>query len=169
MVSTAEEQRIWRARQGARPGTVGRPVVAPCGTLAAHKRHVRHSEPPCDLCRLASTADRQFRRTRARWQQSDRFAWLFHRAVLDALLVSPDSVRDRARSQIHQQRKRDVDCHESVLWVEWERLLTGSIFDLAAVLLGRDEVSKHLRSTSPFVGIISSDRKAVALRASKES
>jgi hypothetical protein len=166
-MSTAEQQRVWRARHGARSGTRGRPAVAPCGTLAAHKRHVRHGEVPCDLCRLAARSDRQFRRVRGSWQQSDRFAWLLHRAVLDELLASPDSVLDRARARIAEQRVRDSDGRESALWVAWQDLIDGLLNELAAVLLGSDESAKLLRSTTPFVGIVGDERRAIALRASK--
>ena len=166
-MSTAEQQRVWRARHGARPGVRGRLAVAPCGTLAAHKRHVRHDEVPCDLCRLAARSDRQFRRVRGAWQQSDRFAWLIHRAVLDEFLTSPDAVRDRARARLAEQRERDSGGHESALWATWGSLLDGPIDELAAVLIGSDEVAKLLRSTTPFVGIIGDDRRAAALKASK--
>jgi hypothetical protein len=40
-VSTAEQQRKWRASKGARTGKPGRPAIEPCGTTAAYKRHVR--------------------------------------------------------------------------------------------------------------------------------
>jgi hypothetical protein len=157
-VSTAEQQRAWRARHGARSGAMGRPAVAPCGTLAAHKRHVRHGEGPCDLCRLAARSDRQFRRVRGAWQQS---------AVLDELLASPGTVLDRARAGIAEQQVRDSDGHESLLWTAWADLIDGPLDELAAALLGSDESAKLLRSTTPFVGIVGDECRAVALRASK--
>jgi hypothetical protein len=166
-MSTAQQQRIWRARHGARQGVRGRPAVAPCGTLAAHKRHVRHGEVPCDLCRLAARSDRQFRRVRGAWQQSDRFAWLIHRAVLDELLAAPEAVRDRAGARLAEQRERDSSGHEAALWAAWSTLLDGPIDELASVLIGSDESAKLLRSTTPFVGIIGDERRAVALKASK--
>jgi hypothetical protein len=166
-MSTAEQQRVWRARHGARSGARGRPVAAPCGTLAAYKRHVRHGEVPCDLCRLAARSDRQFRRVRGAWQQSDRFAWLLHRAVLDELLASPDTVIDRARARIAEQRVRDADGHESALWTAWQEFIDGPIDELAAMLLGSDELAKLLRSTTPFIGIVGDERRAVVLGASK--
>jgi hypothetical protein len=52
-MSSAEQQRRWRASQGARTGQPGRPVTQPCGTQAAYKRHQRKGEEPCDPCRLA--------------------------------------------------------------------------------------------------------------------
>ena len=32
---------------------MGKPV-APCGTVAAYRRHLRHSEEPCEACRAAN-------------------------------------------------------------------------------------------------------------------
>lgn len=55
-MSTAEYQRKWRARWGARTGTPGRPPVQPCGTLAAYRRHLAHGEPTCKACRAANAA-----------------------------------------------------------------------------------------------------------------
>jgi len=55
-MSTADYQRAWRARQGARTGKPGRPATQPCGTVAAYRRHVRAGEPPCQPCRDAEAA-----------------------------------------------------------------------------------------------------------------
>lgn len=52
-MSTADYQREWRARHGARTGEPGRPVTQPHGTTAAFKRHQRHGEEACAPCRLA--------------------------------------------------------------------------------------------------------------------
>ena len=56
-MSSAEYQRAYRARKaleaGRQPGQVGRPVTAPCGTVAAYKRHQRRGEQPCRSCRAA--------------------------------------------------------------------------------------------------------------------
>ncbi len=47
----------------------GQRPMAPCGTDAAYKRHLRHGEVPCDSCREAHNvsvahSDRRLRRTR---------------------------------------------------------------------------------------------------------
>ena len=59
-MSSAEYQRAYRARKaleaGRQPGQVGRPVSAPCGTVAAYKRHQRRGEQPCQSCRAANAA-----------------------------------------------------------------------------------------------------------------
>lgn len=52
-MSTADQQRRWRAKQGARTGQPGRPVTQPCGTVAAYKRHLRRGEPVDQACRDA--------------------------------------------------------------------------------------------------------------------
>lgn len=57
-MTSAEYQRAYRARKGARTGQLGRPPTQPCGTVAAYRRHRRAGEEPCDLCRSAYS-DRQ--------------------------------------------------------------------------------------------------------------
>lgn len=166
-MSTAEEQRKWRARQGVRTGFPGRMATARCGTLAAHKRHVRHQEPPCELCRLAARADRGFRRNKSSWQRSDRFAWLLHRAVLDKLVFDPTRVLGLARERLETQRLRRGTEEEGPLWDRWDELLNAPMIDLASVLIGLDENAKQLRSTTPFVGIVDDARRASALEAQR--
>ena len=36
------------------PAVRGRPRTAPCGTMAAYKRHRRHGEQPCMACTIAN-------------------------------------------------------------------------------------------------------------------
>lgn len=60
-MSTAEQQRRWRASKGARTGQPGRPVTQTCGTVAAYRRHLRNGETPCAPCRAAN-ADRSRQR-----------------------------------------------------------------------------------------------------------
>ena len=166
-MSSAESQRRWRANHGARSGERGRRPSSPCGTLAAHKRHVRHREQPCELCRLAARTDRQFRRTRASWQRSDRFSWLLHRAVLDKLLADPEPTISTAKDRLTRQRERDGSVAQRPLWDQWDAVLNGSVTDLAAVMVGLDERSKQLRSTTPFVGLLGEDKRTAALSASR--
>lgn len=55
-MSTADYQREWRAKHGARTGKPGRPATQPCGTVAAYKRHQRNGEPIDQACRDAWSA-----------------------------------------------------------------------------------------------------------------
>jgi hypothetical protein len=66
-VSTADQQRRWRASKGARTGQPGRRPVQPCGTVAAYRRHRRRGEQPCEACEAAmSTWNReQYERRKA--------------------------------------------------------------------------------------------------------
>ena len=64
-MSTAEQQRRWRESKGARQGVTGRPPTAPCGTVAAYKRHRRNGEEPCQPCKDANAAATKARRKRA--------------------------------------------------------------------------------------------------------
>jgi len=73
VTSSADRQRAYRARRGARTGERGRPVVAPCGTPAAYKRHKRKGEPIDEACRLAYNADqREFYRRRLDGRRDQR-------------------------------------------------------------------------------------------------
>jgi RPA family protein len=53
-MSTAEYQKAWRAKHGARTGVIGRPrTYEGCGSPAAYSRHIRKGEPVDDSCRDA--------------------------------------------------------------------------------------------------------------------
>ena len=56
-MSTADQQRRWRASKGARTGAPGPAPSAPCGTVSAYKRHKRNGEPVDDACRQAYNAE----------------------------------------------------------------------------------------------------------------
>jgi len=64
VTSSADYQREWRARNGARTGQPGRPATAPCGTPAAYRRHKRRGEPIDDACREAENARQRELRAR---------------------------------------------------------------------------------------------------------
>jgi hypothetical protein len=55
-MSTAEQQKRWRAAHGAVTGARGRPVSQPCGTRAAYRRHLKNGEKPDEACRAANAA-----------------------------------------------------------------------------------------------------------------
>jgi hypothetical protein len=64
-LSDAERARRYRdRRRGAPP-----PELKPHGTAAAHKRHIRARETPCDACRVAE-AQRQADLYRARQERT---------------------------------------------------------------------------------------------------
>ena len=57
MSANAGRQRRYRERNGARVGDHPGPLPsAPCGTVSAYKRHLRHGETPCAACRAANAA-----------------------------------------------------------------------------------------------------------------
>ena len=55
-MSSAEQQRRWRASQGARTGAPGRRPTQPCGTHAAYRRHLANGEDACAACKRANAA-----------------------------------------------------------------------------------------------------------------
>jgi hypothetical protein len=75
-------------------------------------------------------------------------------------------VIDSATERLETQRHRPGADVEAPLWDRWADLLGGPITDLASVMIGLDEDAKHLRSTTPFVGIIDEARRTSAFEAS---
>jgi hypothetical protein len=61
-MSTADQQRRYRAARGARTGQPGRPASQPCGTRAAYRRHLRAGEVPCQPCKDANADYQRARR-----------------------------------------------------------------------------------------------------------
>jgi hypothetical protein len=55
-MNTAEYQAKYRASKGARTGAHGPKPTAPCGTVAAYRRHQRNNEPIDQACREANNA-----------------------------------------------------------------------------------------------------------------
>lgn len=53
-MTDAERARRYRASKGAKTGQHGPPPTAPCGSLSAYRRHLRHKETPCDACKAAN-------------------------------------------------------------------------------------------------------------------
>lgn len=70
-MSTAEQQRRWRAAKGARTGQPGRPPTATCPSVGAYKRHLRHGEDgkPCGCHAAYLEAQRGYYRRRRRIRQ----------------------------------------------------------------------------------------------------
>ena len=166
-MATADAQRRWRANRGARTGQPGRPVVSPCGTQAAYKRHLRHAETPCNLCRIVASAEQRRRRSWEQLERPERFSLLLHRIVLAKLLADPDAVIQSAQHHLAATADRTARGHEAQLAARWRSLLDGPTEDLVGVLVGVDEESIHLRSSTPFVGLATADERATALARSK--
>lgn len=59
---TDTERSGLRARK---PKERARPELQPCGTPAAHRRHLRNGEEPCQPCRTPATLDRALRKEAA--------------------------------------------------------------------------------------------------------
>ena len=72
-----------------------------------------------------------------------------------------------ARDRLAATRGRSMRGHEGALAARWEHLLEGPMEDLVGVLVGLDPESILLRSSTPFVGIVSSEERARALELSR--
>src|SRR5713101_1387383 len=157
VMATAEQQRRWRARRGARTGHPGRPVSTPCGTLAGYKRHLRHREQPCEPCRKRASADRRERRARAALEGLPREAARSLRlglAVSEHLEAAPGSVLEIATRNLESMRRADTADHAKRWLDEWERLLTQSPVRIVGVLRSPSDHAIELRQNSPFAGVL---------------
>jgi len=77
-MSSAEYQRQWRARHGARTGEHGPPPSQPCGTVAAYQRHLRNDETPCAACKAAQNERMLRYRNQKRGKANGRAAQAEH-------------------------------------------------------------------------------------------
>lgn len=60
----AAYHRAWRAKRGARTGVIGRPATAPCGTIAAYRRHRSHGMKAADIDTACNEAWNAYQRGR---------------------------------------------------------------------------------------------------------
>ena len=88
-----------------------------------------------------------------------------HQALIADLLVDPDAVIDKARSNIArwlpQQR---ADGMTAKYLHEWEKILDAGLDRIVEALTSTDEKSCELRENSPFAGVLSQERRAKVLQ-----
>jgi hypothetical protein len=77
--------------------TAGARVLRPCGTPAAHARHITHGEEPCDVCRAGKTAYDRERKRAARASKPPPEPPADPRFYFAWWLLSPDHDRTTAR------------------------------------------------------------------------
>jgi hypothetical protein len=100
-------------------------------------------------------------------ERPERFSLLLHRNVLTRLLADPAPVIEHARRRLSTTHRRTTRGHEADLATRWSALLAGPIEDLVRVLVGVDEESIQLRSSTPFVGWSTPDERSAALARSR--
>ena len=74
---------------------MSRPVVKPCGTYAAYKRHINNNQEPCEPCKDAM---RQYTRTRGRARRKSKIMELNVDHALWLMGLGPRNVDDPLES-----------------------------------------------------------------------
>lgn len=101
-------------------------------------------------------------KTRLTYEQ-ERSLWL-HRVILGELMLDPEGVVQLAKHNV--ARWKEVHRPDGIATdylLRWEQMLDGDLESLARVLTGVDEDSCELRQNSPFAGVLSEERRLLAL------
>jgi hypothetical protein len=162
-VSTAAQQRTWRAQHGAETGKRGRRPVMPCGTPATYKRHLRRGDQACDACLMAAAEDKRWRRAGAVATRQDRNSLALGRAIAARLAADPEAVIAKGKANLAHMRVADPLGHARDLLDAWESLLTGPPDAVARVLTSLDPRSDQLRKNGPFAGVLDPEQRRRAL------
>lgn len=99
-------------------------------------------------------------------QYIDYLALLYHREIAKRLRKEPEAVLNQARDNL----RRWLKIHEGTNTVraleEWQELIDAlSVSELIAVIIEDSDEGQRLRSSTPFVGILSdSERKEIRIR-----
>jgi hypothetical protein len=84
-------------------------------------------------------------------QRLDERSLALHRLVAQKLQDAP-TLLDKARDNL--RRWQQANGPPSLALVEWERIISGSVDQVVAVLVERSEKAARLRQSSPFCGIL---------------
>lgn len=100
-------------------------------------------------------------------KKHDRLSLALHAAIKRELLSDPERVLTVAKNNLERWRCNYIDVSK---WMsDWTEILHHGVSAVVKVLDGEDEVSTHLRSSSPFTGIISQKERAVIIKEHNES
>jgi hypothetical protein len=89
----------------------------------------------------------------------DERSLALHRLVAEKVLADP-ALLDKARANV--RRWRDASGSPSSAFAEWAQILSGSVHQVAQLLMERSERATRLRQSSPFCGILTdAERRAV--------
>lgn len=98
----------------------------------------------------------------------DEFALAYHRAVAERLLREPEAVINHARQNL--TRWTEGDAGEMQPLEEWQRLIDGSDVDrLIEIITDTSDEGQRLRSSSPFVGTLSPEKRLEILASCEQS
>ncbi len=116
--------------------------------------------------------DREVRRIlgagRELTREEERSLWM-HRALMTPLLMSPDTVLDRARGNVARWRSEHRSDGMTVRYLdEWERVLDEGLEAVLDALTSTSPEACELRQNSPFAGVLDDQTRAQVLRSFKE-
>jgi hypothetical protein len=98
----------------------------------------------------------------------DEFALAYHRAVVERLLREPEAVINHARENL--TRWMEACAGEIQPLKEWLRILEESDADrLIKIITDTSDDGQRLRSSSPYVGTLSPEKRLEILAACEQS
>lgn len=101
----------------------------------------------------------------------DTFALLYHRAVAERLREQPDKVVDHARQNLQRWMAEDGrgGGGERPTLEEWQDILDSSpVARLIKIITGESDEGQRLRSSSPFVGVLTPEERLEILEACEQ-
>lgn len=100
----------------------------------------------------------------------DEFALAYHRAVADRLRSEPSAVLGHARRNLERWTEGDAfGLGEQASLEEWRRILDeADVSWLIEVITGASDEGQRLRSSSPFVGVLSPEERMEILAACEQ-
>jgi hypothetical protein len=100
----------------------------------------------------------------------DEFARAYHRAVADRLRAEPSAVLEHARRNLDRWTEGDAfGPGELASLDEWRRILDeADVNQLVEVITDVSDEAQRLRSSSPFVGVISPEERMEILAACEQ-
>ena len=101
----------------------------------------------------------------------DEFALAYHRAVAERLLGEPEAVINHARQNLTRWTKGMAGAAGGIQpLAEWQRLLDESDVDrLVEIITDTSDEGQRLRSSSPFVGTLSPEKRLEILASCEQS
>lgn len=101
----------------------------------------------------------------------DEFALAYHRAVAERLLREPEAVINHARQNLTRWTKGMAGDSGGIQPLEeWQRILNESDIDqLIEIITDISDEGQRLRSSSPFVGTLSPEKRLEILASCEQS
>jgi hypothetical protein len=100
----------------------------------------------------------------------DEFALAYHRAVAERLRTEPEAVLERARRNLNRWTEGDAfGAGERASLEEWKGILgEADVERLIGIITETTEEGQRLRSSSPFIGSLSSEERLEILAACEQ-